>query len=535
MPQMKYFLFCMLWWCASSTFAQVSPAPYPTADSTRKIEILGARHLRQTELPNGDVLRTLAGNARVRQGNTYLSGDSIVLNNTTGIMEVFGNVHINDADTVNTYAQYLKYVGNERQAYLKKGVKLTDGKGTLFTDDLEYNVTTGIATYKNGGRVLNGSTTLTSRSAIYYSDTKDVYFKENVQLKDPKYDIAADSLMYNTEFRTAHFIAPTAIQSESGNIFTRSGYYNLESGEAVFYDQSVLKDSVRSATGRSIAIDEKTGIVNIEGNGKVVDSANQVILLGGQIFIDQKKNTFLGTRKPVMILYRDNDSTYIAADTLFSGVKLRDTVITRKLTTTDTLDINSEQTHKADSIRFFEAFHHVRIFNDSLQAVCDSLYYSTEDSVFRLYQQPLVWNGQSQISGDTMYLYTQNQKPDKLEVFFNSFVIQHPTRGIFNQISGRTLNAFFTAGKLDVVHVQGNAESIYYPQNEDSAYTGMNRSSGERLHVYFENQQLHKVKFIQQVNGILYPMDQRPADQQYLKGFLWQDERRPKHKLELFE
>ncbi len=532
---MKYFLICFLWLYAHPSFAQAPPAQTLTADTTRKIEILGARHLRQTELPNGDVLRTLAGNARVRQGNTYLSGDSIVLNNTTGIMEVFGNVHINDADTVNTYAQYLRYVGNERQAYLKKGVKLTDGKGTLFTEDLEYNITSGIATYKNGGRVLNGNTVLTSNGAVYYSDTKDVYFKENVQLNDPKYKISADSLMYNTEFKTAHFIAPTNIESESGNIFTRSGNYNLETGEAFFYDQSVLKDSLRSATGRSIAIDEKTGIVNIEGNGKVVDSANQVILLGGQIFMDQKKNTFLGTRKPVMIFYRDNDSTYIAADTLFSGVKLRDTTLTTKLTSTDTLNIQSLDKAPSDSIRFFEAFHHVRIFNDSLQAVCDSLYYSTDDSIFRLYQQPLVWNGQSQISGDTMYLYTKNQKPDKMEVFFNSFVINHPTRGIFNQISGRTLNAFFTEGKIDVVHVRGNAESIYYPQNDDSAYTGMNRSSGERLYVYFLNQALDKVKFIQQVNGILYPMDQRPADQQYLKGFLWQDNRRPKHKLELFE
>jgi lipopolysaccharide assembly outer membrane protein LptD (OstA) len=77
-------------------------------------------------------LQTLAGNAKVKQGNTFLSGDSIVLNPATSIAEVFGHVHINDADTVNTYASYLKYLGKERIAYLKKNVKLTDGKGLSY-------------------------------------------------------------------------------------------------------------------------------------------------------------------------------------------------------------------------------------------------------------------------------------------------------------------------------------------------------------------------------------------------------------------
>ena len=75
----------------------------------------------------------MPADAVVNQGNTILSGDSIVLNQLTGVAEVFGNVHINDADSVHTYAQYLKYIGNEGMAYLKKNVKLTDGKAILNT------------------------------------------------------------------------------------------------------------------------------------------------------------------------------------------------------------------------------------------------------------------------------------------------------------------------------------------------------------------------------------------------------------------
>lgn len=506
----------------------------PTADTTRPIEIIGAHSMRQITLLNGDVLQTLAGNARVKQGQTYLSGDSIVLNSRLGIAEVFGNVHINDADTINTYAQYLRYIGAERIAYLKQNVKLTDGRGTILTNNLEYNLQTGMATYTGGGKVLNEGTELTSENAVYYAETKDVYFKKNVHLVDPKYNITADSLLYNTAFKTVHFIAPTHIISTTGIVDTQSGTYNLETGEALFLDQTVFKDSTRSLTGRSVALDEKTGMVTIEGNGKLVDSVNRIIVLGDQIFLDRQKNSFLGTRKPVMIFYQDNDSTYISADTLFSGLRLNDSTVKHHPLRRDTAIGNTTQ--NPDSIRYFLGFHHVRIYNDSIQAASDSLYYSTEDSVFRLMKEPIFWNGNNQVSGDTMHLYITNRKPDKLHVFNNSFIINHPERGIYNQIAGNDLNAGFKDGEIDSVRVNGSpAESIYYPQKEDSTYAGMNRCSGNIIDIYFANKELNKVKFVSEVNGILYPMKQIPEDKKRLKGFQWLDNRRPKNKLELFE
>jgi len=107
---------------------------------------------------------------------------------------------------------------------------------------------------------------------------------------------------------------------------------------------------------------------------------------------------------------------------------------------------------------------------------------------------------------------------------------------MYNQISGRTINGYFKNGQLDYVRVKGSpAQSVYYPQNNDSAYIGMNRSKGDVIDIYFVKKELNKVKFINDVDGTLYPIRQIPADQKYLKGFLWQDDKRPKNKLELFE
>jgi len=533
-------LFCFLSIINTKAFCQVDTFKLQiTSDTTRKIEIIQAKDLRQITLGDGDVIETLAGNAIVKQGKTILSGDSIVLNKLLGIAEVFGHVHINDADTVNTYSDYLKYLGNEQVAYLKKSVKLTDGKVTLTTNDLIYDLRTGIATYQNGGTVKNQNTILTSESATYYSDTKDVFFKNNVHLKDPKYEMNSDSLRYNTTLKTAYFISQTHIISEQSTIDTKSGTYNLQTGEAVFNDKTIFKDKSRYMSGNKVAFEEKTNTIQIEGNGKLVDSVNQVMVLGDKIFIDKKNGSFLATKKPIMIFYKNLDSTFITADTLFSNKRIMTaTEITenrKKEGITDSLKLHAPP-GKMDSIRYFRAYQNVKIFNDSLQSVCGNLIFSTEDSVFKLYQKPFCWNGNTQLSGDTILLFTKNQQPQRLFVYNNALVINKTEQGLFNQMMGKTMNGTFVDGVIDYIRAKGfPAESIFYPQDEDSSYTGMNRSSCDVIDIYFRNKNINKIKFVNQVKGTLYPMNQIPANFQLLKGFNWNESVRPKNKFAIFE
>ncbi|WP_462219633.1 OstA-like protein [Ferruginibacter sp.] len=600
-------------------FNKISYAQQPVTlpspqDTIRVIQIVQAKNLREKTIDSATTIETAAGNVIIKEGLTTTYCDSVIINRRTNIVEAFGNVHINDNDSIHTYAQYLKYIGGERIAYLKKSVKLTDKKGILLSDELEYNLRTGIATYKNGGRVLNNKTVLTSTDGVYYADTKDVIFKKNVHLVDPKYDIRTDSMMYNITNDIATFIAPTHIVSKDGIIDTKSGTYNLKTGEAIFYDKTYIRDKDRFMTGDRIVFDDKKGIVIAEGNAKVVDSINQVTTLAGRIDINTKENSFLAYNKPVMILHKDGDSTYIAADTLFSGLRKYDSITKKTTIKVDTLKktkaiainktdstgitflgkkkndsviinqnekidtvkneiavtenkINSDdiilpEKKKTDSlqiksllkkdtakkamvinlnkkdsaVRYFLGFHHVRIFNDSLQAVSDSLYYSTDDSTFKLFGQPLVWNGKTQIAGDTIYMFTENQKAKQLYVFYNSIIINKTADKLFNQIAGRTLNGYFKDGQIDFVRVKGSpAESIFYPQDDDSAFVGMNRSSGDVIDIFFVKKELNKVKFVNNVDGVMYPIRQTPADKKQLKNFKWLDNRRPKNKLELFE
>ena len=518
-------------------FAQ--PPVIAPINNPNKIYILNGNSIRFITLNDSVNLKTIAGNAIVKQGNTILYGDSIVLNEFTNIAEVFGHVHINDADTVNTYSDYLKYLGKEQIAYLKKDVKLTDGKATLFTNDLIYNVTTGVATYKDGGRIINGTTNLTSTDGIYYSDSKNVFFKNKVHLVDPKYNITTDSMQYNTALRVATIIAHTIIKTKDGKtINSKNGTYDLKTGVAQFYDRTTFSDSTFSAISDDTFIDDATGISVLKGRARYVDKINNVIVLGDEIQSNNKTKSFLATKKPVVVLVKDKDSTYITGDTLFSGLRKNDVVTKKQYTKVDTIGNKQilTKTPAKDSIRYILGYRNVRIYNDSSQAVCDSMYYSTEDSVFRMFRNPIVWKDKNQITGDTMYLFTENQKPKRIYVFNNSMVINQANPSMYNQAAGRTLNAYFKIGKIDYTRIKGSpAETIFYAQDSDSAYIGMNYATGDAVDVFFANDEVKKIKFINDVNGTLYPMNQIPTDKKTLKNFVWDQKRRPKNKLEIFE
>ena len=601
--------------------AQIAVSPPATSDTIRLIQILKGNSLRE-KMVDTISFQTIAGDVMLRESLTLFTCDSAAVNKTTNVMEAFGNVHINQQDSIHTYAQYLKYIGKERKAYLKKNVRLTDKKGTLYTDELDYDLGTNIGNYKKGGRVVNGKTILTSEEGTYYGDTKDVYFKKHVHLVDPKYNITTDSMLYNTQTQVATFITLTHIASKDGtNIYTTTGTYDLKNGKAFFGNRTVFKDSTRVYVANNIAIDEASKTAQLEGDAVIRDSVNGYTILGGQIFVKQNDNSFLATRKPVLIFKGEgNDSTFIAADTLFSGVIKKDSAGKKQLLQTDTLKktivvqndslvvmsadsaakknmvdsfskiksnehpmidtiakkiIDSAVAHtnippkldttislikdtatiqpvaeenkqlnkdttiniaKDSAIRYFQAFHHVRIFNDSIQAVCDSLFYSSEDSVFRLYTDPLVFSNKSQIAGDTIFLYTKNKKANRVYVFDNGIIINELNKQMYNQVGGRTLNGYFKDGVLDYMRVKGSpAESIFYPQDDDSAYTGMNRCKGDVIDIYFVDKAVDKIKFVNDVDGALYPLNQIPEGEKKLSQFIWQDARRPKNKLELFE
>jgi lipopolysaccharide export system protein LptA len=512
-------------------FTSVVHAQQSVADSSKEpVYILNAKNFYFKQINPTTELKILSGNVQLRQGTTLFWCDSCVVNSSAHIFEAYGNVHINDHDTTNIWSDYLRYLTDTKVAYFNGRVRMTDGHATLTTPDLTYDVNTNIGTYTNGGRVVNKKSVLTSREGVYYSDIRDIYFKRNVELNDPAYNLKADSLLYNTETQIARFISETLIKDSSGRIVrTREGYYDLANKHSEFYSRSTIEDGSLTASADQMASNDSSKIIQMRGRAVMKDTAKGMNVLAEEIFINQKTDAFLATKKPLMIVKQDDDSIYIAADTLFSA-KLTD------LYKNDTAKLKSFHFKEKDSTnRYFEAYRNVRVFSDSVQSVGDSLYYSFLDSTFRLYYNPIVWSKKSQITGDTIYLYTKNKKASRVQAFENSFMVNEVESGVYNQIKSSRMDGYLKDGSLDSVRAKGLAESIYFIQDEDSAYTGINQTKSDAIDIYFEKGDLYKVVFRSDLKGTLIPITQKSPAEMRLPDFQWLINRRPKTKYELFE
>lgn len=513
-------------------------AATPYTDTTSTLQIIRSARLNIEKIDSITTLQSLAGSVVVRQDKTLFYADSAVINQFSSVMQAYGNIHINDNDSLHTYSKYLKYLGNEKMAYLRDNVKLVDSKGsTLTTSELQYDLNTRVAVFSKGGKVVNKKTVLTSREGEYNGYTREVLFRKDVVLRDPGYEIFTDSLLYNAQTETARFVAPTTIVNAGRKIYTREGYYDLKQGKAFFSKRPKIVDSTYSIISDEMAFDDSAKVGQFRGNVVYVDTVNNVSIISNQLFVNNKTKSFLATEKPLMILVQDNDSTYITADTLYSG-RLTDMAKGREVPViADTSKGYSppDLLGKDSSMnRFFEAWQHVRIFSDSAQAVCDSMFYAGTDSTFRLFRDPVLWSSESQITADTIYLVTQNKKFYRMQAFFNGFLIQKTGPKQFNQVKGNTVNAWFKNGNIDYVRAKGRAESVYYAMDEEEGFVGMNRSTSDAIDMFFEDRKAKKVKFINDLKGVTYPIRQIPADEDKLKGFEWRENRRPKSKFELF-
>jgi len=515
------------------------------SDSIKVVEILSANRYGYAKKDSLTELLLLVGKVALKQEGTIFYADSAVYNRKAKIVEAFRNVHINDRDSIHAYSDYLLYHTDSKVAFLKKNVRLTDGKSTLYTEELQYDVNPRVGNYRQGGRVVNGTSVLTSDEGTYYADLKDFYFKEDVKLKDPQYYLESDSLLYNTNSEIATFISETYIEdSVKRTILTSEGYYDLKNKNASFGKRPIIHDGPMVIIANQVDTDDQTGRSVLTGNAIFKDTAQGLLVLANSIVSNRNTGSMVATQQPLMIIAQDNkkDSTYISADTLYSGRLSELPVIADSALTDSTAPVAAMDTSlvRKDSAvndstdRFFKAYHNVKIFSDSLQAVSDSLFYSAKDSIFRLFTDPVVWSGSSQVTGDTIYMYTKNKKPYQLNVFENGLMVNKTGENMYNQIKGNRLFGYFTEGEINNIRAKGNAESIYYAKDNEEKLIGINKASSDIIDMRFKNKELNKVVFISAVTGTMIPFRMATEEDRQLRSFKWHENRRPKSKFELF-
>ena len=460
----------------------------------------------------------LTGDVVFRHEDALMYCDSAYFYEKSNSLDAFGHVRLEQGDTLLGFGDCLYYDGNTKMARLRRHVRLIHGREgenqtVLTTDSLNYDRHHGVAYYYTGGTVRDSLNTLTSVRGKYYPDSKQAVFSKEVQLENPNFVLTSDTLLYNTESKVTDIVSPTVIVYEKEtDIYTSHGWYNTQTEHSMLLDQSRVEHiDGQTLTGDTIYYDKKIGFGRVIGHMEMRDTAQHATLYGqnGEMWEENKRG--FATDSALMVDWSDAEHyAYIHADTLF----------TEALHYTDSALMDS-------TYRRVRAYNSVRVYRDDMQMVCDSMVYLSSDSTIHLYKLPVCWSNNQQISADSICVYLVNNMVEHAVCTGDALCVMEDSLGLFNQMSGKEMVTYMENGEATMIDMSGNAQTIYYPLEDDGSIVGMNTTESSFIRVYVEKRQVERMRFTKSTTGILYPMDQVPSGADRLMSFFWAINARP--------
>ena len=452
----------------------------------------------------------LNGDVCFRHDSSYMYCDSAYFFEQTNSLEAFSNVRMEQGDTLFVYGDYLFYDGNMQVAYLRENVRMENGQVTLFTDSLNYERIPNIGYYFEGGLIVDSLNQLSSFYGQYSPETKLAVFNDSVRLENTDFTLYSDTLHYDTQSKIATILGPSVIVSDSGTIHTSRGWYDTVNNTSLLLDQSQVESGEKILIGDSIFYNRDTGMGEVYGNMSLIDTAQHVTLQGEYGYYNEQTGYAFATDSARFLEYSQGDTLFLHADTL-------------QMVTVDSV------------YREIKAYYGVRFYRIDMQGVCDSMQFNTRDSVLYMYTEPVLWNEQYQLYGDTIAIYMNDSTIEYAHVIQFAFAAQHVDSSYYNQLKGNDLKAYFEGQAVHQIDVAGNAESIFYPLEKDGAKVGMNETKSGFLTIWVKDNKLDKLKIWPSPVGTMTPIPDLKPDQKMLKDFYWFDYLRPKNKDDIYE
>ena len=484
-----------------------SLSPAQETKKSRKIEILHANSLVFNKKVNPNVRRFI-GDVKFRHNEFTMYCDSAYSYTNKNKIDAFSNVRITKGDTLNLYGDFLSYNGNSNFGKVRRNVKLTDPQASLYTDSMNFYTEQNYAYYFDGGKIVNQDKTITSVEGHYYSDQNIAHFKDSVKIEDPDYTVHADTLKYDTEGEVAYFYGPTQIYSDDNYLYCENGWYKTIPKKFFFRKNALYKKNDRIIKGDTLFYDDSLGYGEIRSNAEILDTTKEVILRGNYSeYTEEPERAFMTKQAHMITVDDESDSLFLHADTLRSR-----------------MDTTGEN-------RIFNAYYGVKIYKSNMQGKCDSLSFTQQDSIIRMYHDPVIWTDSTQITAEFIEIHTTQNNISKFYLEDAAFMVSMEDSTRFNQIKGKNMVGHFRENKLYEVEVLGNGQTIYYTRDKNKT-VGVNRAVSSNLLIKLNNNEVTRVILIKKPEGTLYPVGD--LEETELSGFQWLIDMRPLTKNDIF-
>ncbi len=180
-----------------------------------------------------------------------------------------------------------------------------------------------------------------------------------------------------------------------------------------------------------------------------------------------------------------------------------------------------------------KAYYATRFFSRDLQGLCDSMVFPVADSTIHLVGMPIVWASGNQMTATHIDMLMANNTIKEFHLNEKSMIVNQIDSTKYNQIKGRDMVGHMRGNELYLVDVNGNGETLYYPDDK-GVIIGMNKAISSYIKIYIENRRVKDIIFIQKPDGNLNPLFLVKPEDMRLRDFQWHIEKKPLDKEAIF-
>lgn len=461
----------------------------------------------------------LRGSVVFRKDNMFMYCDSAYFYEGSNSLDAFGNVRMEQGDTLFVYGDELNYNGLDEMARLfanpGKKARLVNRDVKIESDRFDYDLARNVGSYDLGGKLSDRQNTLTSLEGYYYPATKDAYFYKDVRLFGPHGNdtlrMFTDSLKYNTGTHIAELLCSTRIINRDGEINSSSGFYNTQSGIADLFSRStVVTRRGNTLTGDTLFYDRQKGYGEAFGNMVLTDSVRQSTLIGDYGYYCELNDSAMATGNALAMEYSRRDTLWLHGDTIRAF-------------------------RFPDSTTVTNAYGGVRFFRKDIQGMCDSLSFRERDSILRMYRHPMIWSGVRQIHGNLIAVHLNDSTADWVRLPDFGMMVEHIAEDCYDQLSGSDMSVWLNDTTVQRLFIDGNVQIITFPMERDSSYNKFTFVETSYLDGLFTGNQVDSIVMWPETSGKVTPLYLAKRSSYFLPNFQWYQQMRPLAPDEVFD
>ncbi|HZV72063.1 MAG TPA: OstA-like protein [Saprospiraceae bacterium] len=412
----------------------------------------------------------------------------------------------------NIAADSMTYLASVSRVLFTGPTNIYTKAAKIYTESGFYDLKAEMAEFNRNAQYAGDQKKATADTIRYFSKEGEVKMSGHVLVEENDRKINGDQLRYLEKTGETWIQGEPAYYSDdTRKIHSTEIFYNEKTNTVTTKGKGEIREGAQILTYEQFDMDQLTGVGHASGNVRWRDTTRNVGIVGDHL--ETKQNSYMlvyGDPRPRFYTLIENDTLYIAADTLNMWTQI------------DTLN-------PSDSIRMIRAYHDVRIFKSNMQGAADSLVFREQDSLFTFYGLPVLWSDTTQFTADTIQMHLRNNQIKDIILNRRAMIISEEFGTYYDQIKGKRIVADFDSSEIKQMWVTGNAESIYYTKDDQSAFVGVNQTICSKMFFEFSEGQIYLLKYYGDNSSTMLPMSEANHNSMRLEGFQWRTEDRPRN------